>query len=187
MTDSAPKGTQGEGPEGSGETRRDFLYLATGAVAGVGIASFAWPFIHSMNPSRDVLALSTTTVDMSAIEVGQTITVEWQKKPVFIRRRTEAEITEARDVDLELLPDSETDEARASRPEWLIVVGVCTHLGCIPLGNKSGESKGDYGGWFCPCHGSHYDTSGRIRKGPAPANLPVPPLEFLDDTTVRIG
>ena len=145
MTETAPKAKTKEGHDGNGEgTRRDFLYLAAGAVGGVGAVSFAWPFVRSMNPSRDVLALSTTTVDISAIEVGQAITVEWQKKPVFIRRRTEKEITDSRSVDVEQLPDQETDEERAVRPEWLVIVGVCTHLGCIPLGNKSGDSKGEF-------------------------------------------
>jgi len=168
--------------EAGGETRRDFLYIATGMVAGVGTLAALWPLIDQMNPSRDVLALASADVDLSPVEVGQSITVVWRGRPVFVRHRTTAEIEAARDVDESSLPDPQTDAARAEKPEWLVVVGVCTHLGCIPLGNA-----GDYGGWYCPCHGSHYDTSGRIRKGPAPTNLEVPPYAFLDDHTIRIG
>lgn len=170
-----------------GARRREFLYLATLGVGAVGAAAFAWPLIDSMNPAADVLALSSIEVDLSPIEVGQAITVKWRGKPVFIRHRTEQEIEEARDVKLSDLRDPQPDSARVEKPEWLIMVGVCTHLDCIPLGQKSGDPKGDFGGWFCPCHGSHYDTSGRIRKGPAPKNLEVPQYTFLDDTTVRIG
>jgi ubiquinol-cytochrome c reductase iron-sulfur subunit len=170
-----------------GARRREFLYLATMGVGAVGAAAFAWPLIDSMNPAADVLALSSIEVDLSPIEVGQAITVKWRGKPVFIRHRTEQEIEEARDVKLSDLRDPQPDSARVEKPEWLIMVGVCTHLGCIPLGQKSGDPKGDFGGWFCPCHGSHYDTSGRIRKGPAPRNLAIPQYTFLDDTTVRIG
>ncbi len=165
-----------------GETRRDFLYVATGAVGTVGTVATIWPLLHQMNPSAEVLALASIEVDLSAIEPGQEVTVEWRGKPVFIRHRTGDEIAEARDVTLEELPDPQADEERAERPEWLILVGVCTHLGCVPLGQQ-----GDYDGWFCPCHGSHYDISGRIREGPAPTNLPVPEYVFLDDSTVRIG
>ncbi len=170
-----------------GETRRDFLLISTVAVGAVGAGLAVWPFIHSMNPAADTLALASTGVDLSAIEEGQAITVVWRGKPVFIRHRTPAEIEEAEAVPLEQLPDPETDAARVEKPDWLVLVGVCTHLGCIPLGQKPSEPKGEYGGWFCPCHGSHYDTSGRIRKGPAPANLPVPPYEFSDETTIVIG
>jgi ubiquinol-cytochrome c reductase iron-sulfur subunit len=165
-----------------GVKRRDFLYISTVAFGGVGTVVAAWPFIHQMNPSADVLALSSIEVDISGIAVGQSVTVKWRGKPVFIRHRTAAEIEAARSVDVAALPDPETDAARAPRPNWLIVVGVCTHLGCIPLGDS-----GEYGGWFCPCHGSHYDTSARIRKGPAPTNLAVPTYEFLSDTIVKIG
>ncbi|RIK92589.1 MAG: ubiquinol-cytochrome c reductase iron-sulfur subunit [Proteobacteria bacterium] len=168
--------------EADGVTRRDFLYVAGGAFAAVGAAAAAWPLIDQMNPSADVLALSSTEVDLSNIEVGQSITVMWRGKPVFIRHRTEQEIAEAAAVNVASLPDPQTDAERAMKPEWLIMVGVCTHLGCVPLGQR-----GDYNGWFCPCHGSHYDTSGRIRKGPAPLNLEIPAYEFLDDTTVKIG
>lgn len=165
-----------------GETRRDFLYLATGVVGAVGAAVSVWPFIHQMNPSASVLALASTDVDLSRIEEGQSITVLWRGKPVFVRHRTPSEITEAEDADFSALPDPQSDMERVKRREWLILVGVCTHLGCVPLSHR-----GDYQGWFCPCHGSHYDTSGRIRKGPAPANLAVPEYVFLDETTVRIG
>lgn len=169
------------------ESRRDFLYLAAGAFAAVGGAAALWPFVDSMNPSADVLALSTTEVDLSAIEVGQRVTIKWRGKPVFIDRRTPKQIDEARRVPVAELRDPESDEQRVKEAEWLIVVGVCTHLGCIPLGQKTGQERGEFGGWFCPCHGSHYDTSGRIRKGPAPDNLLVPEYEFLDQSKVRIG
>ena len=168
--------------EADGVTRRDFLYVAGGAFAAVGAAAAAWPLIDQMNPSADVLALSSTEVDLSNIEVGQSITVMWRGKPVFIRRRTEAEIAEAAQVNVATLPDPQTDAERTTKPEWLIMVGVCTHLGSVPLGQR-----GDYNGWFCPCHGSHYDTSGRIRKGPAPKNLEVPAYVFLNDNIVKIG
>ncbi|RMF11245.1 MAG: ubiquinol-cytochrome c reductase iron-sulfur subunit [Alphaproteobacteria bacterium] len=168
--------------EGTDVTRRDFLYVASGAFAAVGAAAAAWPLIDQMNPSADVLALSSIEVDLSAIDVGQSVTVLWRGKPVFVRHRTPKEIEEARAVDLASLPDPQADEDRVQKPEWLIMVGVCTHLGCVPIGER-----GDYDGWFCPCHGSHYDTSGRIRKGPAPKNLEVPEYVFLNDTTVKIG
>ena len=171
------------------EGRRDFLYMATGAMGVVGLAGAVWPFIDTMNPAADTLALGSTDVDLSPIEQGQSVTGVWRGKPTFIRRRTPAEIEEARAVALDDLPDPMADTARVKegKDEWLVLVGVCTHLGCIPLGQKAGQDKGDYGGWFCPCHGSHYDTSGRIRRGPAPANLPVPPYEFLTDTQIKIG
>lgn len=172
---------------GKPESRRDFLYLTAGAFSVAGAAVALWPFIHSMNPSADVLALSTTEVDLSPIEVGQAITVIWRGRPVFIRHRTEAEIEAARDVAVAQLPDPQTDADRVIEPQWLVVVGVCTHLGCVPLGQKPTDPRGDWNGWFCPCHGSHYDTSGRIRKGPAPLNLVVPEYAFLDDNTIRIG
>ena len=168
-------------------SRRDFLTVATGMVAVVGVAFAAWPFIDSMSPAKDTLALATTGVDLSAIEPGQAITVMWQGKPVFVRHRTEQEIEAARAVPLDELIDRESDADRVIKPEWLVMEGVCTHLGCIPLGQKAADPKGDYGGWFCPCHGSHYDTSGRIRQGPAPTNLPIPPYEFRTDTEILIG
>ncbi len=180
--------SEGAAPHpGGGEKRRDFLMLTTGLFSAVGVGYAAWPFIKQMNPAADTLAASTTEVDLGPIEEAQSITVVWQGKPVFIRRRTAAEIKAARDVDLAMLPDPEADDKRVQKPEWLILVGICTHLGCIPKGQRTGERRGDYGGWFCPCHGSHYDTSGRIRKGPAPDNLPVPGYKFLSDTVIRIG
>ncbi len=167
--------------------RRDFLQLSSITIGAVGTAAFMWPFINSMNPAEDTLALGTTEVDVSDIEEGQSITVKWRGKPVFIRKRTKEEIEEAKLVNLEELKDPEKDLERVKKEEWLILVGVCTHLGCVPLGQKLTDSKGEYNGWYCPCHGSHYDTSGRIRKGPAPKNLPVPPYTFLNDTTIKIG
>lgn len=172
-----------------GGTRRDFLYLTAAAFGAVGAGSVAWPFIHQMNPAADTLALSTTEVDLSPIEEGQAITVMWRGKPVFIRHRTAKEIEEARAGDAEDLRDAQTDAQRVKEghEKWLVMVGVCTHLGCVPLGQKDADVKGDYDGWFCPCHGSHYDSSGRIRKGPAPKNLAVPEYTFLNETTVKIG
>ena len=167
--------------------RRDFLYLLTGAATAVGAGALAWPLVDQMNPSADVLALASIEVDLSAIEEGMSVTVTWRGKPVFIRHRTASEIEEANDVVLTDLRDPEADSERAERPEWLIMVGVCTHLGCVPLGQKPSDETGIYNGWFCPCHGSHYDTSGRIRQGPAPSNLEVPEHVFLNDTTVQIG
>ena len=149
--------------------RRDFIFTASYALGAVGVGAVVWPLIDQMNPDASVKALASTEVDVSGVEKGQSITVLWRGKPVFIRRRTEEEIAKAKDVKLEDLPHPETDEERAKTPEWLVMLGVCTHLGCVPLGDK-----GEYGGWFCPCHGSHYDTSGRIRKGPAPTNMEVP-------------
>ena len=172
----------GNALQSKGANRRDFLYVATGTVGAVGLVTSSWPFIHQMNPSASVLALASTEVDLSGIQEGQAITVLWRGKPVFVRHRTPSEITEAEDADFNALPDPQSDTERVKRREWLILVGVCTHLGCVPLSHR-----GDYQGWFCPCHGSHYDTSGRIRKGPAPANLAVPEYVFLNETTVRIG
>jgi ubiquinol-cytochrome c reductase iron-sulfur subunit len=152
-------------------------------MAAIGGAAAVWPLIDQMNPSADTLALKEIEVDVSSIAPGQQITVEWQKKPVFIRRRTPEEIKEAQDVPLDELKDPQADSARVQKPDWLIVVAICTHLGCIP----SKDMKGEFGGWLCPCHGSQYDTSGRIRKGPAPNNLAVPAYKFLTDTKVQIG
>lgn len=162
--------------------RREFLYLATGAFAAVGVANVAWPLIDQMNPDASMRALASIEVDLSAIEVGQSVTVIWRGKPVFIRHRTEVEIDEANAVLVDQLPDPQNDAERASSPEWLVMVGVCTHLGCVPLGQA-----GEFNGWFCPCHGSHYDTSGRIRKGPAPRNLEIPEYTFVSDTRIKIG
>ena len=162
-------------------------HIPTAAMAGLGAATFGWAFVDSMNPAADTLALASTEVDLSPIEEGQSITVIWRGKPVFIRHRTKAEIETARADDSSDLRDPQADKDRVQRDQWLILVGICTHLGCVPLGQKNGEMKGEYDGWFCPCHGSHYDTSGRIRKGPAPTNLEVPEYVFLNDTTVKIG
>ena len=163
-------------------SRRDFLYLATGAVGAVGVGAVAWPLVDQMSPDASTLAMLSTEVDLSAIAEGQILTVKWRGGPVFVRHRTPKEIKDAEDVEMAELRDPQTDKARVQKPEWLIVVGVCTHLGCVPLGHE-----GAYEGWFCPCHGSVYDTSGRIRRGPAPLNLPVPEYAFLSDTRVRIG
>ena len=168
-------------------TRRDFLYVATGAFATIGVLGIAWPLIDQMNPDASALALASIEVDISSIEVGQSVTVKWRGKPVFIRRRTAKEIEEADNVDLLDLRDPQTDEQRVIKPEWLIMVGICTHLGCVPKGQQVSDEKGDYDGWFCPCHGSHYDTSGRIRRGPAPLNLEVPDYAFLTDDRIKIG
>ncbi|WP_421702385.1 ubiquinol-cytochrome c reductase iron-sulfur subunit [Aliiroseovarius sp.] len=181
-----------------GGTRRDFLYYATGGTAAVATGAAVWPLVHQMNPSADVKALSSIRVDVSGVEVGSQITALWLGKPVFIRRRTAEEIERARAennasdmIDVLARNDnrdpalSADDQNRAmdEAGEWLVMMGVCTHLGCVPLG----DGAGDYGGWYCPCHGSHYDTSGRIRKGPAPENLPVPVAEFVDETTIKLG
>ena len=177
-------------------TRRDFLYYATGGATAVAAGAAVWPLVNQMNPSADVQALSSIRVDVSGVEPGTQLTVKWLGKPVFIRRRTEDEIAEARSVDISSLPDQgaenanlpdgaeATDENRAmaDNEEWLVMVGVCTHLGCVPLGDA-----GDFGGWFCPCHGSHYDTAGRIRKGPAPRNLAVPVARFDGETDLILG
>ncbi len=162
--------------------RRDFIFTASYTLGAVGVGAAVWPLIDQMNPDASVKALASTEVDISSLEPGQSITVLWRGKPVFIKRRTEKEISEAKKVDLKELPDPEKDEDRAKNPEWLVMLGMCTHLGCVPLGDK-----GEYGGWFCPCHGSHYDTSGRIRKGPAPKNLEIPKYEFVDAKTIKIG
>ena len=168
--------------------RRDFLYLLAGATGAVGTALAIWPLIDSMNPAADVLAVSSTEVDLGPIEVGQRITVMCRGSPVFIDHRTPEQIAQAKaeDDDPDLI-DPATDASRVKREEWLIVIGVCTHLGCIPLGQRPGDALGEWGGWFCPCHGSHYDTSGRIRKGPAPRNLDVPTYDFLENGMIRIG
>lgn len=167
--------------------RRDFIKLATMTLGGVGAASLAIPFITSMNPGKDTLALASTEIDLSPLKEGQSLTVIWRGKPVFIKHRTATEIEEAKNVSMEDLKDAEDDSKRVQDSKWLVVLGVCTHLGCVPLGQKTTDVKGDFGGWFCPCHGSHYDTSGRIRKGPAPKNLPVPPYVFLTESKIKIG
>lgn len=187
-----------DGPEDP--NRRDFIVLAGGTMAGVGAASLIWPFVQQMNPDAGAQALASIEVDLAPIAPGQAITVMWRGKPVFIRNRTKEEVEEAKQVALADLPDTNarnesdpeltaTDEHRtkSGKENWLILIGICTHLGCIPKGQALGDSTGDYGGWFCPCHGSHYDTSGRIRRGPAPQNLFVPPYEFVTDTKIKIG
>jgi ubiquinol-cytochrome c reductase iron-sulfur subunit len=165
-------------------TRRDFLYVATGAVGAVGVAAAVWPLINQMNPDASVLALASIEFDISSIAEGESVTIKWRGLPVFVRHRTPAEIEAARATPLSDLKDPETDEARVKEghAEWLIMIANCTHLGCIPVGES-----GEYDGWFCPCHGSVYDTGGRIRSGPAPKNLVVPPYEFVSDTLVQIG
>lgn len=172
---------------GHDATRRDFIYWTAGAMAAVGAGAVAWPMIHSMNPAADTLAMATTEVDISKIEPGQAVTVMWQGKPVFVRRRTPEEIASAEASDGAEMVDKQADAKRVQKKEWLVVVGVCTHLGCVPVGQKMTENRGEFGGWFCPCHGSQYDTSGRIRKGPAPKNLDVPKYTFVSDTLIRIG
>ncbi len=176
------KQVQGETP--ADPQRRDFMVLSATAMACVGAAAVAVPLVSSMNPSAEVKAQSSIEVDISNISVGQEIKVKWRGKPVFIKRRTAEEIAEAREVSMSDLPDPEEDSARVKKgkDEWLVMVGICTHLGCVPL-----PDAGDYDGWFCPCHGSHYDTSGRVRKGPAPKNLAVPAYEFINENTIKIG
>ncbi|MDQ7071169.1 MAG: ubiquinol-cytochrome c reductase iron-sulfur subunit [Rhodobacterales bacterium] len=182
--------------EDHGGTRRDFLYYATAGTGAVAAGAAVWPLVNQMNPSADVTALSSIRVDVADVEVGTQLTIKWLGKPVFIRRRTEGEIEAARAVDISTLTDtmgqnranmaldaSDQNRTLDEAGEWLVMIGVCTHLGCVPIGNASG----DFGGWFCPCHGSHYDTAGRIRKGPAPENLWVPVAEFIDDTTIKLG
>jgi ubiquinol-cytochrome c reductase iron-sulfur subunit len=186
------EGTAAPAPHGPGEDgvrRRDFINIAAVSAAGVGAAALVYPLVNQMNPSADVLALASIDVDVSAIQPGQAVKTIWRKQPIFIRHLTPAEIREANSVDVSSLRDPETlaDRTAEGKPQWLITLGVCTHLGCVPLGIAEGENRGDYRGYFCPCHGSHYDTAGRIRRGPAPINLEVPEFEFTSDTTVRIG
>ncbi|MGL4371824.1 MAG: ubiquinol-cytochrome c reductase iron-sulfur subunit [Alphaproteobacteria bacterium] len=169
--------------------RRDFLALTACTVGAVGVASFLWPFVDSMNPAADVSSLSTLDVDLSGVKPGQGITVMWRGRPVFIRHRTPEEIRQETNVSLGELLDPEPDgqRIRKDKPQWLVVVGICTHLGCVPTGQKPTEQRGTYGGWRCPCHGSEYDVSGRVRRGPAPKNLPIPPYVFLNEKTLRLG
>jgi ubiquinol-cytochrome c reductase iron-sulfur subunit len=183
-------------PGGAEPTRRDFLLIATGAFAVVGAAATVWPFIDQMNPDAAALALASIEVDVSSLEEGQSITVNWRGKPVFIRYRTAKEMQEAADVAIDDLPDplarnlnldpnapaTDANRAAEGKEPWLVMVGVCTHLGCVPLGQQ-----GAFGGWFCPCHGSVYDTAGRIRRGPAPENMYIPPYTFTSDTMIRVG
>jgi len=163
-------------------SRRDFLFIATGAAGAVAVGASIWPLIDQMNPDASTLAASTTEVDLSGIAEGQIVTVKWRGKPIFVRHRTAKEIAAARAVPLNELRDPASDQSRVQKPEWLVVIGICTHLGCVPLGHQ-----GPYDGWFCPCHGSVYDTAARIRQGPAPANLAIPPYKFVSDTKIQIG
>jgi ubiquinol-cytochrome c reductase iron-sulfur subunit len=180
-------------------TRRDFLYIATGAAGAVGTTFAAWPFIDQMNPTSAVLALASIEADISSIQLGQQVVFKWRGHPLFVRRRTPKEIAEARAVSMSDLPDPlarnanlpendpATDANRGIKPEWLVLLGVCTHLGCTPTVSTPQSPEGEYGGWLCHCHGSQYDTAGRIRKGPAPHNLAVPPYSFLSDTKIKVG
>lgn len=170
-------------------TKRDMLKLLVGSGVAIGVGALLWPFIDSMNPAADVLALSSIEVDLAPIQKGQAITVVWRGKPIFVRSRTPEEIKGAEAVPLSDMIDPQLDSARvkAGKENWLVVVGICTHLGCVPLGNKLTDARGDYGGWFCPCHGSQYDTSGRVRHGPAPSNLALPPYAFNGDAKIKIG
>ena len=168
--------------------RRDFLYIAAGAWTAVGAAATLWPLIESMNPAADVLAQATTEINLAPIAPGQRITVSWRGKPVFVSHRTPEQVAAVRKDDGSTgLLDPQSDAARVKKPEWLIVVGICTHLGCVPLGQRNSDPRGPYDGWFCPCHGSIYDASGRVRRGPAPKNLAVPDYRFTDATHVLIG
>jgi len=169
------------------EKRRDFLVMATVAVAGFAAGAALWPLIDSMNPAADTRALSRVKVDIGPVAVGQRITVKWRGQPVFIDHRTEKEIAEARSTPLNALIDPQSDAERVKRPQWLVVVGVCTHLGCIPRGQRPTDTRGRFDGWKCPCHGSLYDTSGRVRRGPAPRNLAVPPYRFIGNRMIQIG
>lgn len=183
-------------------TRRDFLYLTTGMAGAVGAVSVAWPFIDQMRPDASTLALASIEVNVAALQPGMSLTVKWRGKPVFIRNRTPEEVKAAADVPMAELKDPVARNANlaadakatgidrsggAGKENWIVMIGSCTHLGCVPLGNKPGQDKGPYNGWYCPCHGSAYDTSGRIRKGPAPKNLVIPDYLFTSDTLVRIG
>ena len=181
-------------------TRRDFITTAALGWAGVGGAIALWPFIQQMNPDASTQALSSTEVDLAPIKEGQAITVLWRGKPVFIRNRTKDEVEKAKDTPVGLLPDkasqnesapgataADQNRTKMGHENWMILVGICTHLGCIPKGQGLSDQRGEYGGWFCPCHGSTYDTSGRIRKGPAPRNLDIPPYEFVSATKIKIG
>jgi ubiquinol-cytochrome c reductase iron-sulfur subunit len=170
-------------------SKRDFLSLVATAGAAIGVGAIVWPFIDSMNPSKDVLALSSVDVDLAPVAEGSGITIVWQGKPIFVRHRTAVEIKSAEDVALNQLIEPQADSARVKpgHSQWIVLIGICTHLGCVPLGNKPSDPRGEWGGWFCPCHGSQYDTSGRVRHGPAPLNLYVPPYAFESDTKIKVG
>ena len=183
------------------DDRRDFILVAAGAFAAVGIGPLVWPMLDQMNPDASALALGSVELDLSPIDVGQAITIMWRGKPIFIRNRTPEEVGLAKRTQISALIDNSArnenlpEDAPAvdrnrtleGHENWLVLVGICTHLGCIPKGQRVGDAKGEFGGWFCPCHGSHYDTSGRIRKGPAPRNLNVPPYAFISDSKIKIG
>jgi ubiquinol-cytochrome c reductase iron-sulfur subunit len=188
MADSSAAAAPHHAPSGD-VTKRDFLQLIALAGAAIGTGAIAWPLVDSMNPSKDVLALSAVDVDLTPVVEGQGITVVWQGKPIFVRHRTAPEIKEAQDVKLSDLIEPQADSARvkSGHDQWIILIGICTHLGCVPLGNKPSDPRGEWGGWFCPCHGSQYDTSGRVRHGPAPLNLYVPPSAFTSDPTIKVG
>ncbi|MDX2203099.1 MAG: ubiquinol-cytochrome c reductase iron-sulfur subunit [Hyphomicrobiaceae bacterium] len=184
-----------------GTSRRDFIVVAAQAFAGVGGAMALWPFISQMNPDASATALASTEVDLAPVKEGQAITVVWRGKPVFIRNRTRDEVKAAQEVKVAELPDdsarndalpertpaTDANRTKKGHENWLVLVGICTHLGCIPKGQSMADAKGDFGGWFCPCHGSHYDTAGRIRRGPAPRNLEIPPYDFVSATKIKIG
>ena len=169
--------------------KRDFLKLLTGFGAVIGAAAIAWPFIDSMDPAQDVLALSSVEVNIAPVEAGSGITVVWRGKPIFVRHRTPDEVKADAAVPVAQLIDPATDASRykPGNAEWVIMIGICTHLGCIPLGNKPTDPRGDYGGYLCPCHGSQYDAAGRVRHGPAPLNLALPPYDFMNPTRIKIG
>jgi ubiquinol-cytochrome c reductase iron-sulfur subunit len=177
------------GVTGGEVRRRDFIHIAAASFAGVGAVAIVLPLVNQMNASADVLALASIEVDLSAIAPGQAIKTSWRKQPIFLRNLTPAEIEAANKVDVASLRDPQTlaERTKAGKANWLITLGVCTHLGCVPLGAAEGENRGDFGGYFCPCHGSHYDSAARIRKGPAPKNLAVPEYAFTSDTVVQIG
>ncbi len=169
--------------------KRDFLKLVAGAGAAIGLGALAWPLIDSMNPAGDVLALSSVEIDLTPIPVGMGITAVWRGKPIFVRHRTPDEIKTVEAVPLNQLiePQSDQDRIKAGHAQWIVLIGICTHLGCVPLGNKPSDPRGEWGGWFCPCHGSQYDVSGRVRHGPAPENLFLPPYAFTSDSKIKIG
>ena len=169
------------------QNRRHFLQILTTSMSAIGAGLAVWPFIDSMNPSADVLAVGMKEVNLDGIKKGTSLTVKWRGKPVFIKHRTDEEIKQAQETNIDQLKDPQKDQDRIIYPEWLVVVGVCTHLGCIPSGQKKNDVKGDFNGWFCPCHGSHYDSSGRVRKGPAPKNLQVPKYIFINKNRIKIG
>lgn len=190
MADTAATATPAPaGDTDDGIRRRDFLDIAAVSAAGIGGLAVLYPLVSQMAPSKDVLAASSTEVDVSAIEPGQAIKAVFRKQPLFIRRLTPAEIAEANAVSVGSLRDPQTlaDRTQEGHEDMLVTMGVCTHLGCVPLGAAEGEVKGEFGGYFCPCHGSHYDTAGRIRKGPAPTNLEVPEYTFTSDTVIQVG